>query len=117
MKTVTQKEKRIKRHRRVRAQIRGTKNCPRLSVYRSGKHVFLQLIDDDAQKTIVGFSDKEVSAKKMDKSQRAFASGKLIAEKAKENKIKKIVFDRGGYRYHGRIQKVAEGAREGGLEF
>lgn len=115
---VSKKTKRIIRHKRVRSIIRGTNSRPRLSVFRSSKHVFVQLVDDDAKKTIIGISDTEASkSKKMTKSDRAFAIGKLIAQKAGEQKIKKVIFDRGGYQYHGRIQKVAEGARDGGLEF
>lgn len=105
------------RHRRVRSVIRGSKQRPRLAVYRSDKHVFVQLIDDVSGKTIIGFSDISVKGKKMTKSDRSFSAGKLMAEKAIAQKIKKVVFDRGGYRYQGRVQKVAEGAREGGLEF
>jgi large subunit ribosomal protein L18 len=117
MKT-SQKTKRITRHKRVRSRIMGTMERPRFSVYRSDKHIFVQLIDDVAKKTIVGFSDTVLEkAKKMTKSDRSFATGKLLAEKAAAHKITKVVFDRGGYRYQGRIQKVAEGAREGGLSF
>src|SRR3989344_1336771 len=113
----THSSKRIVRHRRVRSVIRGSKQRPRLAGYRSGKHVFVQLIDDVSGKTMIGFSDATAKGKKMTKSERSFATGKLMAEKAIALKIKKVVFDRGGYRYQGRVQKVAEGAREGGLEF
>lgn len=114
----SQKEKRIIRHKRVRSNIIGTKERPRFSVYRSGKHIFVQLIDDTSKKTIIGFSDATLpNAKKMTKSDRSLATGKFLAEKAIAQKITKVVFDRGGYRYQGRVQKVAEGAREGGLVF
>ncbi len=100
----------------MRAKISGTKTRPRLSAFRSNKHVFLQLIDDEAGKTIVSVSDS--SAKKnINKIDTAKEAGKKLAEMAKGKKIKKVVFDRGGYKYHGRIKAVADGAREGGLEF
>ena len=101
--------KKIRRHQRIRAKIFGTKERPRLSVFKSNKHISSQLIDDDKGKTLAAASDL--------KSKTAFEVGKLIARKAKELKIEKVVFDRGGYRYHGRVKAVAEGAREGGLKF
>lgn len=93
---------------------------PRLSVYRSNKHLFLQLIDDEKNKTLLSVSDREFKSKKkkdVKKSDLAYEAGKLLAKKAKEKNIKKAVFDRGGYQYHGRVRRVAEGAREGGLIF
>src|SRR3989344_3770051 len=112
------KEKRITRHKRVRALVRGSKERPRLSVFRSNKHVFLQLIDDDKEKTIAGVSDKEVLRKKgMTKSDASYEAGKMLAEKAKKLGVTAAVFDRGGYVYQGRVKKVAEGARAGGLQF
>lgn len=111
-------QKRIQRHRRVRAKIFGTVDRPRLSVYRSNKHLFLQLIDDEKRKTILGVSDKHIKIKKgQKKSDLAYETGKLLAKKAVGKHIKKAVFDRGGYNYHGRVRQVAEGAREGGLKF
>ena len=107
-------DKRIRRHRRVRARIQGTASRPRLSVYRSNKHVMLQLIDDEVGKTLVAVSDREVKGKKT-KSERSYEAGKLLAERAQKLKISRAVFDRGGYRYHGRIQRAATGARENGL--
>lgn len=98
--------KRIQRHKRVRSKIFGTKKCPRLSVFRSNKYVFLQIIDDSAKKTLIGI-----------RSSSPKYAGKKIASLAKEKKIKKVVFDRGGYLYKGRVKEVAEGAREGGLQF
>ncbi len=96
----------------------GTSSRPRLSVYRSLKHVFLQLIDDEKGKTLLSVSDKSLkSKKKMTKSESANEAGKVLAKKAIDSGIKKIVFDRGGYIYKGRVQKIAEGAREGGLNF
>lgn len=110
--------KREIRHKRVRAKIVGTASQPRLSVYRSNKHLFLQLIDDEKGKTILGVSDKHIKTKKgRRKSDFAYETGKLVAKLAKEKKITKAVFDRGGYKYQGRIKRVAEGAREGGLVF
>lgn len=111
------KSKKSLRHRRVRAKIQGTFERPRLSVYRSNKHMVLQLIDDNARKTLVSVSTMISKENNTTKSERAFIAGELLAEKAKECHIIKIVFDRGGYQYHGRVQKVAEGARHGGLQF
>lgn len=95
----------------------GTKERPRLSVFRSNKHIFLQLIDDVSGKTIVSASDFQSKAGKKTKTDIAREIGKELAESAKKKKIKKAVFDRGGYKYHGRIKAVAEGAKEGGLVF
>lgn len=110
--------KRYIRHKRVRAKINGTKECPRLSVFRSSQHIYAQLIDDVKGKTLVSFSDEKIKdSKKMDKTQVAKEVGISLAKKALKEKIEKIVFDRGGYKYHGRIKALAEGAREGGLKF
>jgi large subunit ribosomal protein L18 len=113
--------KRVIRHRRVRAKIIGTKNTPRLSVFRSNAHIFAQLIDDENGKTIAAASDVEKGGKKTKaKSTKVDSSKKIgleIAKKASEKGIKEVVFDRGGYKYHGRIKALAEGAREGGLKF
>jgi len=108
--------KRIRRHNRVRSKIQGTKECPRLNVFRSNLGVYVQLIDDINNKTIIGLSSKVVS-KKDNKTNISFELGKLIGVKAQEQKIKKVVFDRGGYTYQGRVKSLAEGARESGLEF
>jgi large subunit ribosomal protein L18 len=108
---------RAKRHNRVRARVGGTTERPRLNVFRSLNHIYAQIIDDSRGHTLVAAStlDKTVSeAAKMDQAR---AVGKLIAERAKEAGIGKVVFDRGGYLYHGRIKALAEGAREGGLDF
>lgn len=113
------KLKQLKRERRkikIRAKIKGTAEVPRLSVFRSNKGMFLQLIDDSAGKTLLSVSAKDIK-KKDAKTAVSFELGKLIAKKAKEKEVEKIVFDRGGYKYHGRIKAVAEGAREGGLIF
>lgn len=112
------KEKRARRHKRVRAGVFGTKERPRFCVFRSNKHIYGQLIDDEKGKTLVATSDLKLKKqKKENKGQIAKEVGKLIAEKAKGLKIEKVVFDRGGYKYHGRVKALAEGAREGGLNF
>jgi large subunit ribosomal protein L18 len=106
---------RIKRHKRVRAKISGTSSRPRLSVFRSANAVYAQLIDDEKNKTIVSSSCRETKEKS--KTDKAFKVGELIAEKALAKKIKEVVFDRGGYKYHGRVKQLAEGARKKGLKF
>lgn len=105
------------RHKRVRAKVIGTEQCPRLSVFCSNKHINLQLIDDSCGKTIVSVRDSEIKQTKLKKTEQGREAGKLIAAKALSKKIEKIIFDRGGYRYHGRVKAVAEGAREAGLNF
>lgn len=110
------KEKRIRRHLRVRAKIFGTKERPRLSVFRSAKHIYAQLIDDEKDQTLVAASDLELK-KKAKKQEIAKEIGKLLAKKAKAKRITEVVFDRGGYQYHGRVKALAEGARSGGLKF
>jgi large subunit ribosomal protein L18 len=112
------KEKRKRRHKRIRAKIFGTEKRPRLCVFRSNKHIYAQLIDDEKGHTIVSASDLELKRiEKMTKVQKAKEVGKLIAKKAKEKNIEEVVFDRAGYKYHGRVKALAEGAREGGLKF
>ncbi|MEA3272127.1 MAG: 50S ribosomal protein L18 [Patescibacteria group bacterium] len=109
---------RKRRHARVRARIFGATERPRMSVFRSLSHIYVQLIDDEKKITLVSASDKELDTKNFKgKVAVAFEVGKLIAKKALEKKIKTVVFDRGGYKYHGRIKAIAEGAREGGLIF
>ncbi len=115
MKTKSKIKKRIIRHRRIRSKILGVSARPRLAVFRSSKHLQLQLIDDARGKTILGFTD--VKIKKGTKSERARNLGLLAAKKIAESGVKKVVFDRGGFRYHGRIALLAQGLREGGLEF
>jgi len=106
------------RQTRIRAKVKGVSTQPRLSVFRSNKYVYAQVIDDAAKKTVVGVTEKELSSKeKLTKSERAKELGKLIAKKALGKKIEKVVFDRGSYRYHGRVKAIADGAREGGLKF
>ncbi len=110
------KDKRERRKIRVRAKIKGTSERPRLSVFRSNKGMFLQIIDDTKGYTLVSAYTKEID-KKDKKTAISFELGKLIAKKAIEKGIKKVVFDRNGYKYHGRVKAVADGAREGGLIF
>ena|SRR3989344_2215151 len=116
MKTKSSSQKRIARHQRIRAKVSGTGARPRLFVFRSNQHVYAQLIDDQEGKTLVVATDKEVKDGKT-KLEKAALVGELIAKKAIEKKIKTVVFDRGGYIFHGRIKGVAEGARKGGLVF
>ena len=109
---------RKKRHVRVRGKISGTAECPRLNVYRSLANIYVQLIDDEAGVTLAQASTVEKDfAQYGGNVEAAKAVGKKLAERATENGIKECVFDRGGYVYHGRVAAVAEGAREGGLEF
>ena len=108
-------EKRKKIHRKIRFKLFGTKSRPRLSVFRSLKHIYAQLIDDENKKIIASASD--FKSKKGTKLDKALGVGKLIAKEALAKKIETVVFDRGGFVFHGRIKAVAEGAREGGLKF
>ena len=108
---------RKRRHKRICSIIKGTKDRPRFSVFRSNKCVFLQLIDDIKGITLISVNENEIKSKKEDKTQKAFKAGELFAEKALKLKIKKVLFDRGGYKYHGRVKAVAEGAKKGGLKF
>ncbi len=110
---------RQKRHKRVRAKIQGTKKIPRLCVFRSNKHIYAQLVDDTSGKTIISANDIKLKGKKKlkGKTQVAHEICKLIAKNALEKNIEKIIFDRAGYKYHGRVKAVAEGARQGGLKF
>lgn len=112
---------RKRRHLRVRKKVTGTKERPRLNVYRSLKHIYAQIVDDEQGRTLVAASslDKDVSAgrKSCGNKECARLVGKLVAAKAVQVGIKTVVFDRGGYLFHGRIRELAEGAREGGLEF
>jgi large subunit ribosomal protein L18 len=112
---------RIKRARRVRVKVSGTAERPRMAVSRSLKNMYVQLIDDTAGKTLLGISTLGPDMKDFEstggKREVSKSLGKLVASKAKEKGITSVVFDRSGYRYHGRIKAVAEGAREGGLEF
>ena len=108
---------RKRRHDRVRAKISGTLECPRLNVFRSNNEIFAQIIDDTNGNTLVSSSSVELKIKNGSNIEGASLVGKDIAEKTKNKKIKTVVFDRGGYLYHGRVKALAEAARENGLEF
>lgn len=105
---------RIKRHNKIRKYLSGTSARPRLAVFRSSKYISAQIIDDTKGKTLVSLTDQKEKGTKIEK---AYKVGKGLAEKALKLKIKKVVFDRGGFLYHGRIAELSKGAREGGLEF
>ena len=113
--------RRLIRHRRLRNNLNGTSERPRFNVFRSTNHIYVQIIDDTEGKTLVAASTAEKSVKEaiadMTKTQAANYIGKLAAERAKDKGIEEVIFDRGGYIYHGRVQAVAEGAREAGLKF
>jgi len=115
------RERRYQRHQRIKAKIKGTAKVPRLCVFRSNKHIYGQLIDDEKGKTILLASDKELKKKTKGKISIANEVGQLLAEKAKNlpagRQVEKVIFDRGGYKYHGRVKALAEGARQGGLKF
>jgi large subunit ribosomal protein L18 len=121
MAKLTRRQRIAKKHRRVRKKVFGTPERPRLAVYKSLKHIYAQIIDDTKGETLVSAStlDRELRDKlpELTKTEEAREVGKLIAQRAIEKGIKKVVFDRGGFIYHGRIKALAEGAREGGLEF
>jgi large subunit ribosomal protein L18 len=118
MSTLSVREARLRRHRRVRGKVRGTAERPRLAVFRSNRGIFAQLIDDSSGKTLAGASWMGLPKSfKGDKSEQAAAVGKLLAAEAKKAGIGPVVFDRGGYLYHGRVKALADGAREGGLSF
>jgi large subunit ribosomal protein L18 len=106
----------INKKKRISTKVRGSKDRPRLSVYRSNKHIFVQVIDDVKGETIIGISDKEVSSEES-RVEKAKKLGMLLAKKALEKKVSVVVFDKGRYAYHGLVKALAEGAREGGLKF
>ena len=119
----TQK-KRKKRHRSIRAKVNGTAQRPRFSIFRSNKHIYAQLINDQKDQTIASASDKDLKGKKIVPKEKmtkkvaaAFEIGRELAKKAKKKGIDKAAFDRGGYKYHGRVKALADGAREEGLNF
>lgn len=116
IKQINRKEIRAKKHKRIRNKISGTSEIPRLSVFRSLKHIHAQIIDDQAGHTLVAASSLEIKDGSSD-ANTANKVGQLIADKAVKDGIKNVVFDRSGYIYHGRVKALAEGAREGGLEF
>jgi large subunit ribosomal protein L18 len=112
---------RKRRHRRVRKNMSGTADRPRLNVFRSLRHIYAQIINDDVGRTMVSASTSEAAVKTqiqgLDKTAQARLVGKVLAERALAQGVTKVVFDRGGYKYHGRVKALAEGSREGGLEF
>jgi large subunit ribosomal protein L18 len=110
-------QRRLRRRRRVRAKVRGSAERPRLSVFRSNRGIFAQLIDDDRGATLVAVNWTEPELRDVAPLEQAKRVGTLLAERAKSAGVTTCVFDRGGYRYHGRLRALAEGAREGGLEF
>ena len=115
----TRRIARVRRHARVRKKVSGTAERPRLAVYRSNRHIYVQLIDDRAAATLAAASDADIEGADggdRGKTRRAKEVGKLIADRAKGAGIERVVFDRGGRRFHGRVAAVAEGAREGGLQ-
>ena len=113
----TKQIKKQRRHIKIRARIHGTQDRPRLCVFRSINHIYAQLINDDNAKVLLSVSDKDVKSGKKSKSEIAKEVGTAVAKKAIENKIEKVVFDRAGFIFHGRVKAVADGAREGGLKF
>src|SRR5512137_62563 len=114
----TQQHRRQRRHLRVRRKVTGSPERPRLVVFRSSKHIYAQVVDDARGLTLVGAADTSegIRVEGSGKTAKSFALGRLIAVKAKEKGITRVVFDRGGYQYHGRVKAVADGARKGGLE-
>jgi len=117
MTVLTKRQHRLRRRRRVRARVTGTAERPRLSVYRSNRGVFAQLIDDVKGHTVAAVNWTEPELRKLSASEQAKRAGELLAERGKAAGVETCVFDRGGYQYHGRVKALAEGAREGGLVF
>jgi large subunit ribosomal protein L18 len=117
MAVVTKRQARLRRRRRVRARIVGTAQRPRLSVYRSNRGIFAQLIDDSSGHTLAAVNWIEPELRKLTASEQAKRAGELLAERGKAAGVETCVFDRGGYQYHGRVKALADGAREGGLAF
>ena len=119
IKKVDRNGARSARHARVRNKVTGTSNVPRLNVFRSNSNIFAQIIDDEASKTLVSASsiDKELKLENGGNVEAAEKVGELLAKRAKKAKISKVVFDRGGYLYHGRVKALADAARQNGLEF
>jgi large subunit ribosomal protein L18 len=117
MTVVTKGQRRLRRRRRVRARVSGTAARPRLSVFRSNRGIFAQLIDDTKGHTVAAVNWIEPDLRKVTASEQAKKAGELLAERAKAAGVETCVFDRGGYQYHGRVKALADGAREGGLAF
>ena len=117
MTVVTKERRRLKRRHRVRAKVRGSAERPRISVFRSNRGIFAQLIDDDSGRTLAAVNWTEDSLRSLSGIEQATRAGALLAERARAAGVETAVFDRGGYQYHGRVRALAEGAREGGLAF
>lgn len=115
--TAQKVDARIRRHRRVRKKVIGTAERPRLAVFRSNRHIYAQVIDDVAGRTIAAASSLDDGVSGKDPKEKAKAVGKAVADKAKSSGVSKVTFDRGGFMYHGRVEALADGAREAGLEF
>jgi large subunit ribosomal protein L18 len=115
MSVTTRPARRMRRRRRVRAKVIGTAQRPRISVFRSNRGIFLQLIDDEAGRTLAAVTWTEPELRGLPRLEQAKRAGTLLAERAKAAGVERAVFDRGGYQYHGRVQAVADGAREAGL--
>ena len=117
MSVITKPQQRLKRRRRVRAKVRGTAERPRIAVFRSNRGIFVQLIDDDAGRTLAAVNWTEGDLRSLKPLEQAKKAGELLGQRASAAGITTAVFDRGGYRYHGRVKALAEGVREGGLNF
>ena len=117
MSTLSTREARLRRHRRIRGKVSGTAERPRLAVFRSNKGIFAQLIDDETGRTIASVNWVEPELRGLGAMEQATRAGGLLAERAKAAGVDSAVFDRGGYKYHGRVKALADGAREGGLAF
>ena len=115
MTVLTAPERRLRRRRRVRAKVRGTVTRPRISVFRSNRGIFAQLIDDDTGRTIAAVNWTEPELRSLKPMEQATKAGELLAQRANAAGVERAVFDRGGYQYHGRVKALADGAREGGL--
>ena len=117
MTVVTKPQRRLRRRRRVRAKVRGSAERPRISVFRSNRGIFAQLVDDDAGRTLAAVNWTESELRTLGRLEQASRAGALLAERAKAAGVEHVVFDRGGYQYHGRVKAFAKGAREAGLVF
>jgi len=117
MAVLTKPAKRLKRRRRVRAKVRGSAERPRISVFRSNRGIFAQLIDDESGRTLASVNWTEAELRGLGPMEQAQRAGALLADRAKAAGVESAVFDRGGYQYHGRVKALADGAREGGLTF
>jgi large subunit ribosomal protein L18 len=117
MTVMTKPARRLRRRRRVRAKVHGTASRPRISVFRSNRGIFAQLVDDDAGRTLAAVNWTESELRSLKPTEQATRAGALLASRARAAGIEAAVFDRGGYQYHGRVKALADGAREGGLQF